>query len=95
MNDPRYQDLIAKAAHGVEGTDESAPITQTTGIEVDIFPHNDGSFTAAVKNTSWSLNRTGGMVYLGDEWGEILIYDHELDIVIALLQEARRQMGGE
>lgn len=94
MNDPRYQDLIAKSAHGVEGTDESAPITQTTGIEVDIFPHNDGSFTAAVKNTNWSLNRTGGMVYLGDEWGEILIFADELEIVTALLQRAREIMTG-
>ena len=63
-----------------------------TGIEVDVFGRKDGNFNAAIKETNWRLDKTGDMLLLSDEWGEILMYDHEIDMVIALLQKAREIM---
>jgi hypothetical protein len=67
---------------------------ETIEIDVDIFPGKNGNFTAAIKDTGWTLNRSGDMVLLSDQWGEILMYDHEISIVIALLTRARELMGG-
>lgn len=95
MNDPRYQDLIAKSAHGIDGTDESAPITQTTGIEVS----SDG-FSVDFKSKGYRLAFVGEFLYLTDRHSHSGCTCHgkgvqSIDELIALLQEARRQMGGE
>lgn len=66
----------------------------TGEIQVDIFPHKDGNFTAAIRDVGWSVNKTDNMLLLSDEWGEILIFADELEIVTALLQRAKKIMGG-
>lgn len=84
MNDPRYQDLIAKAAHDVEGTDESNVIVEkwedrtilTTGGYELVIMKNDAAHP--IRFSGVNVQTVANLLACQ-----------------ALLQEARRQMGGE
>lgn len=94
MSDERFQQLAAKAAHEIEGTPETIAIKHAN-IRIEAG-ESEGEFNLIPPKKmaiDVSLDVSGWVVINNKYDQETVIYDDDLDMVIALLQEARRVMG--